>query len=159
MNGTMKGYKERMREIVASKMMPVFRELAVGLLIDALQSKEHGDLTGNTLTSFTAGIYRDGRLYDVINLIDVANLDHPEYKKLVKDDVFYTIDRYDGKGVYSIDGSKLIDTDGKFGFEFSRTFLEGYKPPFTKGWGLVLTAGTECSEYLEDVRNLNVLIY
>ena len=153
----MKGYKDRMKEIVGSKLMPIFRELAIGLLIDAMQSKEHGDLTGNTLTSFTAGIYRDGRLFDVINLIDVANLDHPEYKKLVKDNVVYTIDRYDGAGVSVVDGDKLIDTDGKFGFEFARSFLESYKPPFNKGWGLVLTTGTEYSEYLEDVRSLNVL--
>lgn len=153
----MKGYKDRMNEIVGRKMMPIFRELAIGLLMDAMQSKEHGDLTGNTMTSFTVGIYRDGRLYDVINLIDVANLDYPKYKKLVRDNVVYTVERYDGRGVSVVDGSKLIDTDGKFGFEFARSFLESYKPPFSKGWGLVLTTGTEYSEYLEDVRSLNVL--
>lgn len=150
-------YHKRMNKIIGDKLYPMFRQASINLLMSALNDKAHGDLTGNTLTSFTAGIYKDGTLQDVVNIVDVASIDSPEYTKLSNDMGVVSINRYDNGELVNVDTSKLIDTDNRYGFDTAKSFLSGYRPRFSKGWSLVITTGTEYSEFLEEVRHLNVL--
>lgn len=150
-------YHKKLEKIVSDTLYPMFRQAAVKLLMDALNSKEHGDLTGNTLTSFTAGIYNNGALHNTINILDVAYLDHPVYKKLSNDDGVVSIERYDNGNLVTVNTDSFIATDKRFGIDSAKSFLMSYIPQSRKGWSLVITTGTEYSEYIEESRHLNVL--
>ena len=150
-------YFKRLEDIVYEKLYPRFRQAAINLIVDASNSKEHGDLTGNTITSFSAGIYKDGSLYDVINVMDVTGLDTPNYTKLSNDMGIVTIERYDNMDLVTVNTASMVSTDKKYGFDSARSFLLAYTPKYRKGWSLVVTTGTEYSEYIESVRKLNVL--
>ena len=50
-----------------------------------------------------------------------------------------------------------MDVDGELGADSAADFLSSYRPFIKKGFSVVMTTGTEYSEYLENVRNLNVL--
>lgn len=156
MKGSRK-YKKRLKEIVWTKLRPMFRQAAINLLMDAMVSKEHGDLTGNTLTSFACGIYNKGKLKDTILLIDVASLDQPTFRKLSDTDGVIEIERYDTGYVATVNTKGMQRTDKKYGYDTAQKFLRGYKPDNVDGISLVMTTGTEYSQYIEDVRKLNVL--
>lgn len=150
-------YFKRLSDIVYEKLYPRFRQAAINLIVDATSSKEHGDLTGNTITSFTAGVYKDGSLYNVINVMDVTGIDTPTRTKLSNDMGMVTVERYDDRELVTVDTSTMVATDKKYGFDTARSFLMGYSPKFSKGWSIVVTTGTEYSEFIEEVRKLNVL--
>ena len=152
-----KGYFKKLNKIVKDKLRPIFEGIAVSLLKDAMESKEHGDLTGNTLTSFTAGVYRDNKLVKTINLLTVSSLERPRLKKLSKDDGFISVERYDDGEIMIVNSNSLIETDKRYGYQTAKDFLKSYSPNNVKGWSVVLTTGTEYSEYIEETRNLNVL--
>lgn len=63
-------------------MMNAMIEYARQSLIDAVyyydKDKDTSNLTGNTISAFSAGVYVDGRLaYPVINILDVLGIDSP----------------------------------------------------------------------------------
>lgn len=150
-------YQDKLKKIVRDKLRLKFRDSAISLIIDASNNTKHGDLTGNTITSFSAGLYYDGVLDEVLNVMDFSSLDHPEYRKLQNSDGVVSLNRYDNGVLVTVNASNYIDTDGSFGWEYARSFLESYRPKFTKGWSIVVTTGTEYSSYIEEVRHLNVL--
>lgn len=150
-------YYIKLKQIVRDTLLPKFRQAAVNLLVDAMGRKEFGDLTGNTLTSYVAGIYENGILYNTITLLDVAYLEHPVLEKLSNDDGIVQIERYDDGHIVTINTSSFVNTDKRFGVETAKDFLVKYTPPNPKGFSLVITTGTEYSEYIEETRKLNVL--
>lgn len=109
------------------------------------------NLTGNTITSFAFGVYYMGRL-EVMGF----NKDYPEpiRNKLIKDEMVTNFCDYDGKiRKYFIAN---IDTDGGYGQDTSAAFLQNYV--CSNKYGIVFTTGTEYSEYLQNVRKLNVIL-
>lgn len=150
-------YYIKLKQIVRDTLLPKFRQAAASLLTDAMSRKEYGDLTGNTLTSYVAGIYDEGVLYSTVTLLDVAYLDHPALEKLSNDSGIVEVERYDNGYVVIINTHSFINTDKRFGVETAKDFLAKYTPPNPKGLSLVITTGTEYSEYIEETRRLNVL--
>lgn len=49
------------------------------------------------------------------------------------------------------------DTEGGYGTERGKRFLESYRPS-TKGWSMAIVAGEFYASFLENEKNLNVLI-
>ena len=120
------------------------------LLNDAELSAEYRNLTGNTLTSLSFGFYEN---YNLKEFILLENGKPPIRRKLTKGEVVGDFLDYDGnvRSVFKAD----IDTDGGWGSSTSYQFLSGYKPQ--QSTSIVITTGTEYSEYLEQELGLNVL--
>lgn len=107
------------------------------------------NLTGNTLTSYSYGIYLNG----VLQLMNYFDGKSAIRKKLKKDEVVRDFVDYDGNNRAYFQAN--IDTDGDYGVNSASMFLQTYKP---KGkYSIIFTTGTEYSAYLENVRELNVL--
>lgn len=136
--------------MIAERVSMAFITLGTALLDDAEASAEYRNLTGNTLTSLAFGFYEN---YNLKEFILLDNGKPPIRRKLVKGEVLGDFLDYDGnlRRVFSAD----IDTDGGWGSSTSYQFLSGYKP--TKPTSIVITTGTEYSEYLERELGLNVL--
>ena len=113
------------------------------------EQAEYRNLTGNTLTSYSYGIYLDG----VLQLLNYFDGNPAVRRKLRKDDVVRDFVDYDGNNRSYFQAT--IDTDGDYGVNSASLFIQTYKP---KGkYSIIFTTGTEYSAYLENVRDLNVL--
>ena len=124
-------------------------ELGRRLVSDVLPSQARYDnLTGNTVTSYAFGIYNNGRMI----YFGTNNLKSPIRNKLRIGENFTGVS-YDG--VFK-DFTANIDTDGGYGKDTSYQFLKDYRPN-TREFAMVITTGTEYSQYLENKRHINVL--
>lgn len=107
------------------------------------------NMTGNTLTSYSYGIYLNG----VLQLLNYFGGKSAIRRKLKKDEIIREFVDYDGNQRTYFQAN--IDTDSDYGVNSASMFLQTYKP---KGkYSIIFTTGTEYSVYLENVRNLNVL--
>lgn len=113
--------------------------------------KEYKNLTGNTVTSYMVGVYHDRILTEIVQ---IQGKKPPIRIKMRKGEIFTGKD-YDGD-FRKRWGPTEVDTDGGYGEQFAMRFLSSYRPK-RKGYSLVVCTGTEYSEFLENVRNLNVL--
>lgn len=113
------------------------------------EQAEFRNFSGNTLASFSYGIYLNG----VLQLLNSFFGKPAIRQKLRKNEIVRDFIDYDGnhRPYFKAD----IDTDGDYGVNSASMFLVTYKP---KGrYSMIFTTGTEYSAYLENVRNLNVL--
>lgn len=110
------------------------------------------NFTGNTHTGYVCGLFMDGALqYYAAS----ASLDKPPVRvKLTAGETAYLDPDYDGN-TRSFRG--VIETDQGYAFDYAMKFLNGYSSKVKKGFQLVMTTGTEYSEYLENVRHADVL--
>lgn len=146
-----KGMKQA--RILMNHMVYVRLLKACESLIDhALAEKEYQGFTGNTQTSYACGNYVDGALTDMV--ISGDTMRRPVHVKIRKGERVFLRSPYEGKA-RSVIGR--VDVDGEWGADSAADFLESYRPFIKKGFSIVMTTGTEYSEYLENVRNLNVL--
>ena len=122
------------------------------LIADAIENKEYGNLTGNTVTSYACGLYSDGSLSYVSMSAD--KMKKPIRVKVTKGKWVRLNPDYDGR-TRSFKGS--VETDEGYGYDTSMKFLKSYKPKSNKGIDLVMCTGTEYSSYLESELGLNVL--
>ena len=111
-------------------------------------NREFTQFTGNTVSSYMAGVYKDGTLFNAFT---------PEgrgaaYPKVQKDETVYLSNPVEGMA-RSVKGTVDIVTD--YGEELSREVLAQQSPQ--GGTGMVVTTGTEYSQYLEKVHGLDVL--
>lgn len=129
----------------------VARLLAYGRhLVDrSVSLKRFGDFTGNTVTSFACGVYRDGVLVGHY----VADKSPALRKKVGKDEYVQLPVTYDGRKDVSVKGRVSV-SDG-YGSDFSLDFLRSFSAG--GGLSLVVLTGTEYSLYIEQERDLNVL--
>lgn len=128
-------------------------ERSCSMLIDhALKEREFDGFTGNTQTSYACGIYYNGGIMGMI--ISGSTMRKPVHIKVHKGEKISLGKPYEGKARTVIG---KVDVDGELGANSAADFLSSYKPFITKGFSVVMTTGTEYSEYLENVRNLNVL--
>ena len=153
MNINEKAIREGMAKanaMIAERVSVALLTMGEQLLSDAEISAEYHNLTGNTLTSLAFGLYDNFMLKEII-LLD--NGKPAIRRKLVKGEVVGDFLDYDGNLRHSFTAD--VDTDGGWGTSTSYQFLRAYKP--LKPQSIVITTGTEYSEYLEQELGLNVL--
>ena len=145
-----KSGKDKALKAIREYMARVSPQVAEHLIIEAENSKEYNDFTGNTVTSYSVGIYKGGNLTDIV--FD-DNLRERLREKVKKREVVTLRETYDGRTDVTIVGQ--VNVTSETGLEFSEKFLQTVFPK--GGTGIVMTTGTEYSTFLEKVRNLDVL--
>ena len=144
------GFK-KVEELIRNQMRLRFVTAGFKFLRHAWDAREFQSFTGNTLTSYAFGCYENGVLFDMY--VSVEGMIKPLRRKIAYGERSYLSRPHEGEE-RAVKG--MVDTDDEYGYEESRSFLENYKPD-TSGYVLVVTTGTEYSEYMEDIRDLNVL--
>lgn len=138
------------------ELLDTLTNIAADLILDAEFEKEFNNLTGNTLTSYAAGIYANRKLKRWLNIFQVDNaIDSPTTKKLSNKDGYQMVIHYDTQELIPVKTSTFIDTSDEYGYETSERFLKSYTPE-KDGYAIVMCTGTEYSAILE-FGGLNVL--
>lgn len=140
------------RQLKNKHILSILLDVADVLVRDALQNKGYEGFTGNTQTSYSVGIYQQGELKYIVSSQDGQR--RPVREKLKKGEVATLRNPYEGTGPKTRIGQ--VSTDGLSGEASARKFLASYKPT-RNGFAMVMTTGTEYSEWLETKHNLNVL--
>lgn len=146
-----KGMKKA-QKLISNHVYGILVDTAEAYLKDMAQQKEFSGFTGNTQTSYSCGIYIDGQLTDVV--VQTAFTRKPVRLKVPKGKWVRLKNPYEGEG-RAVHGE--VDVDGLYGKESAFAFLSSYKKVPKKGFSIVATTGTEYSEYIENVHNLNVM--
>lgn len=121
------------------------------LLVRASTNRQFRGFTGNTQTSYACGLYQYGKL---VHVSVQRNWNEPPRRiKIAKGKSVYLKNPYEGHA-RKITGK--ADVTEEYGIELSLKYLQEYKAP-KKGIALVMTTGTEYSEYIEQSLNLDVL--
>ena len=137
--------KRKIWDLVWPNLYEALVSLAHELIQSAEFEKEYMNLTGNTLTSYAVGIYKDGAL---IEIIQNSNLKPPVRVKLTRGEAVIGFTDYDGNFRKKFVGK--VETDRGWGDDTSIKFLTSYDPPFRSSkTGIVMCTGTEYSEFLE----------
>lgn len=145
------GWK-RAQRIINNYLYGLVEHSCANLIDHALKEREFDGFTGNTQTSYACGIYYNGGLMGIV--IAGNAMRKPVHVKVRKGERVFLRRPYEGKP-RSVIGR--VDVDGEWGADSAAEFLASYRPFIKKGFSVVMTTGTEYSEYLENVRNLNVL--
>lgn len=151
----MKAFDEGMKKakrLINDYLYAAVERTCIGLIDNALKEREFEGFTGNTQTSYACGIYYNGGLMGMV--ISGNSMKKPIRIKVRKGEHVHLKTPYEGKSRTVIG---RVDVDGNLGADSASDFLSSYKPFVKKGFSVVMTTGTEYSEYLENVRNLNVL--
>lgn len=144
------------RKAIYQAIWKQMKTLSIELLRRAVEDYNGRNLTGNTITSISAGLYDVDSPYPIIlNAIDVIGLREPIWHKLTEGDIWIGED-YDGN--YRYEFAANVKTDVGYGANTSYKFLLDYKLPAECSLGIVLCTGTEYSEYLKDELNYDVLV-
>ena len=107
--------------------------------------------TGQTQTSYMAGVYVDGSLRYIITEKEWTQ--RPRRGKIPKDKAVFLKNPYEGTERARIGA---VDIGNPSGRATSLQFLESYRAN-RKELAIVITTGTEYSEYLESVERMDVL--
>lgn len=145
-------FTENTGALVNRVVYSVVEKTCVKLIKHAIGNKGYDSFTGNTVTSYACGIYYNGDLMGIILAAD--GMKKPVAKKIKKGKRLFLKRPYEGKS-RAVKGT--VKVDDFYGAESSEKFLESYRPIIKNGYAIVMTTGTEYSEYLENVRELNVL--
>lgn len=144
--------KRKIWDLVWPNLYEALVSLAHELIQSAEFEREYMNLTGNTLTSYAVGIYKDGAL---IEIIQNSNLRPPVRVKPTRGEAVIGLTDYDGNFRKKFVGK--VETDRGWGDDTSIKFLTSYDPPFRSSkTGIVMCTGTEYSEFLEG-ESVNVL--
>ena len=146
-----KGFKKA-KQIIFGHLYGQSIKLCDALVNDALNKREFQSFTGNTITSFACGIYIDGTLNYMV--ASGENMKAPVHAKVQKGELVFLQNPYEG-GERAVRGRVDIVYD-MTGMETSFRILQSFNIK-SKGISIVMTTGTEYSQYLESVHNLNVL--
>lgn len=135
-------------------ILDCLEQSAVELLEVVAKHREFQGFTGNTQTSYACGIYVNKSCRRIV-LQNNWN-EPPRRVKIPPGKFVYLENPYEGdaRGVRAI---RSVTNDGDYGQNTSVRFLMEYDSTPKEGWGLVMTTGTEYSEYLETVKGLDVL--
>lgn len=146
-----KGFKKA-NQIIFGHLYDQCIKFCNELVIDAIFKAGFKSFTGNTITSFTCGIYLDGALNYMV--ASGEDMDAPVHAKIQKGELVYLENPYAGEP-RSVRG-KVDIAYNLSGMETSYRILQSVAPK-AKGLSVVMTTGTEYSTYLESVYHLNVL--
>lgn len=112
------------------------------------------NMTGNTVNSYAAGVYVDGKLAWIET--SSGSIPHPLRRKLGRGERFYAgSQRWDGE-IQEHTFTAQVSTNGTMEAERSIAFLQSYKPS-PKGWALVVCNGVEYATFQENEMNIDVL--
>lgn len=153
--GNGKNFKEGMKEakrIISNDLNSILDAYCEAILEHAIDNREFQGFTGNTQTSYSCGLYKDGSLIYVYHQREYTR--KPIRKKVKKGERTFLGKPYEGNK-RSVIGR--VDVDDKYGSDTAEEFLKSYNVENKNGFSVVVTTGTEYSEYLENVRELNVL--
>ena len=145
-DGLQKGYK-----MIVDYLYKQCYDLCERLLLEVPKHREFLGFTGNTQTSYACGLYVDGVLEGIV--VQRNWSDAPVRKKIGNGQWVYLRNPYEGRS-RSVYGK--IDTSDGFGLDTSIEFLRSYQAKKSH-IQIVMTTGTEYSEFLEAVRGLDVL--
>lgn len=151
----LEGFKEirsRFNKLTKEHVLNILTDTCFDLINNALDSKEYTGFTGNTQTSYTCGIYLNGKLTYILSAGNKPK--KPVSKKVKKGNRKFLYNPYEGdsRSVYG-----EVDTNNLYGQPTAINFLKSYKDAPKKGFAIVMTTGTEYSVYLEKVLDLTVL--
>lgn len=127
-------------------------EVCARLLGQVEQNREFLGWSGNTQQSYMGAVYAKGKLVRIVNQRNWSR--RALRKKLKNGEWGYLRNPYEGEA-RSVHGK--ADTDGGYGVDSSLRFLNSYKGCPKNGYAIVITTGTEYSEYLEQAHGLDVL--
>lgn len=142
-----------------AKGLEIIQDVLVGSLIKSIQQlfaelprkKGYTGFTGQTQTSYMGGVYINGSLRYIITEKEWTQ--PPRRGKVPRGKVAYLPNPYEGRE-RAVKGQ--VDIGEPSGRLTSLHFLQGYNAP-KKCLCVVITTGTEYSEYLEDIMNVDVL--
>lgn len=147
--------RQKVEEVIYLQML----KLAEGLLSDAVAKKKYRNLTGNTLTSLSVGLYKNKQIATIMNVREVLGLKDPTRPTISSTGGYYEFNMYDSGRRKVLWGrllaSNFIETDEEFGYDRAMRILQEYTPK--NSFAVVICTGTEYSSYLEEVKGLNVL--
>ena len=143
---------KKAKDIIYNHLYGIMRDNVIKLLHKAAVNREFQGFTGNTQTSYTGGIYVNGKLAEIIRESDYTEA--PRMKKIQKNRAVYLKKPYEGEARWMRSSVSVSD---EYGSDTAISFLKSYKGATKKGISIVITTGTEYSTYLEQVRGLDVL--
>ena len=144
--------RKKMEAETERHMLKTLAVTCDNLIEHALQEREFSGFTGNTQTSYSCGIYKNGKLIYVVSA--GKELRKPVRKKIPLGKRVFLKRPYEGPP-RAVKGK--VKVDSQYGQYTAEDFLESYKNVPKKGFAIVMTTGTEYSEYLENLVHLNVL--
>lgn len=145
------------KDVIARHVLNVMLVPAAKALIrDATQGRisiRH-NMTGNTVNSYAAGVYVDGKLVWIET--SSGSIPHPLRRKLGRGERFFAgSQRWDGE-IQEHTFTAKVSTNGTMEAERSIAFLQSYKPS-PKGWTLVVCNGVEYATFQENELNIDTL--
>lgn len=145
-DGLQKGYKQ-----IIDYLFKQMYEFCERLLLEVPKHREFLGFTGNTQTSYACGIYVDGTLGGIVVQ---SNWNQPPVRKKIGSGQWVWLrNPYEGR-TRSVRGK--VRVTGDYGQTTSFQFLQSYKAK-KNHIQIVMTTGTEYSEYLEVIGGLDVL--
>lgn len=126
-------------------------DAAEELLVAVVRHRTFTGFTGNTQTSYACGVYVNGSCQNII--LQQNWMESPRRLKIQYGELVFLNNPYEGEA-RATRGS--VDTSQEYGQDTSVRFLLEHKCP-KDGWGLVMTTGTEYSEFLETINGFDVL--
>ena len=144
--GLQKGYK-----MIVEHLTEQLRGLCERLLLEVPKHRTFAGFTGNTQTSYACGLYVDGKLQGIVIQ---RNWNAPTKRRKVGYwQWVYLRNPYEGRARSVVGQVMFKNGDGK---STSVNFLQSYKAK-RNHICIVMTTGTEYSEYLESAAHLDVL--
>lgn len=137
--------------MIETSFMVALHYASVELVHTALFNREYVGFTGNTQTSYTCGVFLNGKLVDVVSTAD--SLEKPVRHKIPLGKDVYLERPYEWP---PRSRGGMVKVDRNYGSETALKIINRYKAP-KKGIALVMTTGTEYSEFLEQEIGLDVL--
>lgn len=145
-----KGF-EKGFQLIEDVIVESLRASCIGLLKEVQNHRTFHGFTGQTQTSYMGGLYVNGKLRVLFN--ERNWLERPRRSKVPKGKFVFLERPYEGGARGGIGAVDIIDPSGT---NLSTKILMQYEAP-QKGFAIVITTGTEYSEYIESAHHLDVL--
>ena len=145
-------------EIIKARMKKVMdgmEAMTPGFVSDPVVHRVFGNLTGNTITSIAAGVYRNGKLENMVGASALEGLNPPSRRKLYPTPYRnFVFPHYDTGEEVTVSGKSkwLHETDGDYGINTTAKFLSGLATQSEKNSiAIVVATGTEYSSVNEGI--------
>lgn len=146
-----KGF-EKGFQLIEDAIVESLRASCIDLLKEVQYHRTFEGFTGQTQTSYMGGLYVNGKLRALFN--ERNWLERPRRSKVPKGKLVWLNNPYEGRPRGVIGEVNIVDPSGT---SLSTKILMEYEAP-KKGFAIVITTGTEYSEYLEQsLKHLDVL--
>jgi len=123
------------------------------LILSAEENRSYENLTGNTVTSYSCGIYNNKKLVSVIQDRDIPP---PVRVKLTEGEIMPKGSMTYGGEPLDFDYEAETKTDQRYGDDTAWWFLSRFKPMYM-GYCVVMTTGTEYSIYIHALHRMDVM--